>query len=211
MTEPPVRSRLIQLRRDLDAARTGRELLDRKREAILRALSDRTPRRDAARARAVERLHDARAALDRAEIEIGRAAVAGAAAAQPVLDTLAIAESAIVGVAVPRVEGAVPPFTPCYGPGSAPASLDAAGAAFADALPAVMELASEATAVDRLRAALARTARRLNALDRLVLPTIADQIARVAAAIEEDERDESVRRRAWLERPGRTSSGSPVL
>ena len=39
MIGPAGRSRLLELRRDLMSARAGRELLDRKREAILRAVS----------------------------------------------------------------------------------------------------------------------------------------------------------------------------
>jgi hypothetical protein len=43
--------------------------------------------------------------------------------------------------------------------------------------------------------ALARTARRLNALDQSMLPRIAGEIHAITNALEEDERDEATRRK----------------
>ena len=40
--------------------------------------------------------------------------------------------------------------------------------------------------------------RRVNALDMLVLPELSRQIHAVAGALEEEERDEAVRRNQWL-------------
>jgi vacuolar-type H+-ATPase subunit D/Vma8 len=56
-------------------------------------------------------------------------------------------------------------------------------------------LASEEAAVQRLRAALARTARRQNALDQIVLPELGVLVRSVTAALEEEERDEATRRK----------------
>lgn len=200
MNVPPVRSRLIQLRRDLEAAKNGRGLLDRKREAIVRALAERVPRRDEQyRAAAAELVH-ARAALHDAQVQLGRASVDAAALAQPLLDAVRVRDAAIVGVRVPRADVARDAYRPRYGPASGSDALDRAGAAFTAAVPTLVALASDETAVRRLRDALARTARRLNAIDQLVVPEIARQISTVAAALEEEERDEAVRRQRWLER-----------
>ncbi len=199
MNEPAVRSRLLQLRRDLEAARNGRDLLERKREAIVRALAERVPRRDEQHRAAGHALARARTALREAQIELGRTLIDAAALAQPPLGALHVQEAAIVGVKVPRIEAPPAPYRPLYGPAGASDALDTAGAAFAAALPALLTLASEETTVRRLRAALARTARRLNAVDQLVLPAIARQITAIAAALEEDERDEAVRRKRWVE------------
>lgn len=63
------RSRLLQLRRELAAARAGRDLLDRKREAIVRAISARAPRRDRLRRAASAAMTDAIAAVASANDE----------------------------------------------------------------------------------------------------------------------------------------------
>jgi V/A-type H+-transporting ATPase subunit D len=195
MRAPAVRSRLLQLRRDLSAAHDGRTLLDQKREAIVRALSERLPRRAARTGEARQALAVARQALAGAQVELGRGAVDGAALAQPPLAGCGRGLTTIASVRVPRI--ALPPvaFTPIYGPVSGSARLDDAGAAFAAAVASLAALANEDAAVRRLRAALARVARRLNALDHIVLPQIAADIHAIAATLEEDERDETARRR----------------
>jgi V/A-type H+/Na+-transporting ATPase subunit D len=195
MTPPAVRSRLLQLRRDLDAAREGRQLLDRKREAIVRALADHLSRRAARTAMARRALGTARASLALAQDEHGRAAVSAAAIAQPVLGRCARDTVSIAGVRVPTLSLPHAAFIPHYGPASGSPALDRAGGAFADAVETLAGLASEDVAVRRLRAALARTARRLNALDHIVLPRIARDIRAITSALEEDERDEATRRR----------------
>ena len=54
-----------------------------------------------------------------------------------------------------------------------------------------------------MRRATLRTLRRVNALDNAVLPQIRRELREIAAALEEDEREESSRRKVWLQlRPG---------
>lgn len=198
MRRPAVRSQLLRLREDLGAAHDGRELLDRKREAIVRALAERVPRRDALARAAAAQLADARAALGRAELAIGRAAVDAAAMAQPPLPPLEVQELAIVGVRVPRVRIVNTAFRPYYGPASGSPRLDEAGAAFTAVLGPLADFAAEDVAVRALQAALARTSRRLNALDKELIPDLEHQVRTLTAALEEEERDEAVRRRMWL-------------
>jgi V/A-type H+-transporting ATPase subunit D len=198
-----VRSRLIALRREREAASGGRELLERKREVLLRELQARTAVRDRERAVAAEALREARGRLAEARVELGGAAVDAAALAQPPLPPLERRETRVAGVALPRLRAAAVTFVPAYGPGGTAASLDQAGAAFAAALAPVLALASAEAAVRALAAALARAARLLNALDRIVLPEMAREIRFVEDALEEEERDECVRRRR---RPARVET-----
>ncbi|MBI3403038.1 MAG: V-type ATP synthase subunit D [Acidobacteria bacterium] len=209
MIQAAGRLRLLELRRERGAARAGRELLDRKREAILRTMIERVPRRDQLRRMAVRDLAAARRAMADAQCELGRTAVAAAALAQPEIAPLAVRETTIVGVALPRVEAAITPFRPRYGSASGSDRLDAAGAAFTALVPGLLAFTSEEMAVRRLRAALARTVRRLNALDTLVLPELSRQIHIMAAALEEEERDEAVRRRQWLSLAECASTAGP--
>jgi V/A-type H+-transporting ATPase subunit D len=201
MTPPAVRCRLLQLRRDLDAAREGRQLLDRKREAIVRALAEHLPRRAAQLQAARQAIETARASLGLAQDELGRAAVTAAAIAQPLLDGWRRDAVTIAGVRVPTLFLSHAVFLPHYGPTGGSPALDRAGAAFVHAVEALAALASEDAVVRRLRRALARTARRLNALDHIVLPAIARDIRAIASALEEDEREEATRRRIQR-RPG---------
>jgi len=200
MKQAAVRSQLLRLREQLRAATDGRDLLDRKREAILRAIAERLPQREAQRREATDRLAAARSALRAAQLEIGRAAVDAAALAQPPLASIDLADASIVGVRVPALRASRVEFHPCYGPASGSDRLDAAGAAFARAIERLAAFAAGDAALRRLRAALARTARRLNALDQQLIPDIRRDIRDLAAALEEEERDDAVRRKMWLTR-----------
>jgi V/A-type H+-transporting ATPase subunit D len=195
MTPPAVRSRLLELRRGLNAAREGRQLLDRKREAIVRALADHLSRRAARLQAARPAIAAARASLAAAQDQHGRAAVAAAAIAQPVLDGCRRDTASIAGVRVPTLSLLHAPFIPHYGPTSGSPALDRAGAAFVNAVETLVALAAEDSVVRQLRAALARTARRLNALDHVVIPGIAGDLRAITSALEEEERDEATRRR----------------
>jgi V/A-type H+-transporting ATPase subunit D len=198
MRGPAVRSRLIGLRREREAAQGGRELLDRKREVLLRELQSRTRAHERQRTEAADALRDARARLVEARVEIGAPAVDAATLAQPPASGLHHAHVHVAGVRLPVLRAPTRTFAPGYGPGGTAASLDAAGEAWTRALDEIVDLASSDAAVRALGAALARTARLLSAVDRIVLPELAGEIRAVEAALEEEERDEAVRRRRRL-------------
>ena len=71
MSGPAVRSRLLTLHQDRRAARLGRDLLDNKREAILRELLKRVRRRDELRVAVRRMLREAAGSLREARIELG--------------------------------------------------------------------------------------------------------------------------------------------
>jgi vacuolar-type H+-ATPase subunit D/Vma8 len=60
-------------------------------------------------------------------------------------------------------------------------------------MPRVVELASQETALRDLATALQRTMRTLNALEGVLLPQLDGEVRAVAAALEEEERDERSR------------------
>ena len=195
------RSHVQRLRRDLEAARLGRELLDDKREAILRALLDRAPRRDRARAAAAELCRLAQRSINAATLENGSAAVAAAALAQPALAAVEWSAGSVVGVPTPKLIGRIPRFSPRYGAASLTAKLDRAGEDFSTSIAALVAFAEEDEAVRNLQSGLSRTIRRLRALEQIVIPGIERDIRLVAVALEEDERDDTVRlRQARLSR-----------
>ena len=200
MSGPAVRSRLLTLQQERRAARLGWELLDNKREAILRELLQRSRRRDELQLVTHQALHDARRMLRDARIEVGASQIDRAALAQPVNVSVDVRHGSMVGVPIPRLHPRVPEFVPHYGAAGSTASLDAAGARFSTLLPTLTALAEEEEAVRNLQAGLIKTVRRLKALEQVVMPRLERDVRDVAAALEEDERDESVRRKSWLTR-----------
>lgn len=198
MTGAATRSRWLELASTRDAARRGRELLDEKREILQRELTRQAAVLRKALEKAAAALAVARRAHREAQIELGRDAVDAAALAQEPAATAEIGERRLLGVSAPTVILKPRRWTIAWGPGGASASLDRAAAAFAAALPLLAELAQAELVVRNLARALARANRRLNALEIIVLPSLERELREVAGAIEEDERDESFRRKRWF-------------
>jgi V/A-type H+-transporting ATPase subunit D len=190
------RWRLLELQRHRRAIETGIELLDRKREGLLRALAQRHRQAIESRRRLETALESARGALDRAAVQIGDASARAAALAQPRFDGVAVRQETVVGVRVIRLSGAVPAFAAGYGPGGTCQALDDAGRRFTELIPEVVMLAQEERAARTITAGLRRTTRTLNALRAVLLPAVDADIRAVASGLEEEEREEAVRWRA---------------
>jgi V/A-type H+-transporting ATPase subunit D len=193
------RSRLLELGSERESAQRGRELLDEKREILQRELTRRTAARRKAREKAAVALAAARAALREARVELGRDAVDAAALAQPPAASAEIGEARVLGVSAPAVRLRPEKWAIGWSPGGTSESLDRAAAEFAGALPLLADLAQAELGVRNFARALARTNRRLNALEMIVLPGLEREIRDVASALEEDERDEAFRRKRWFQ------------
>jgi len=199
MSGPAVRSRLLTLQQEREAARMGHALLDSKREAILQELLKRVRRRNELQADISRALAAARRAVWEARIEMGSEGIDAAVLAQPVCARVDVRYGSLVGVPMPRLQLRLEPFRPQFGPAATSSSLDTAGARFSALLPGLFALAEEDEAVRNLKAGLVKTVRRLKALERVVIPRLEREVRDVAVALEEDERDESVRRKRWVE------------
>jgi V/A-type H+-transporting ATPase subunit D len=203
MSGRATRSRLQELRQAKDAAQRGHDVLEQKLELLRREWDRRRARRDDAARIAEKKLRAAREALRQARIELGRATVDAAALAQPPAPPIEWTWERLAGVRLPSLASKARPFHAAYGPGGTSAALDGAAAAFPEAFTALVELSSQEAACAALRRATLRTLRRVNALDNAVLPQIRRELREIAAALEEDEREESSRRKVWLQlRPG---------
>jgi V/A-type H+-transporting ATPase subunit D len=195
MISSTARSRLFELRRDRGAARRSAELLDRKREVLVREVARRTARRNALRDTVTASYAAAQHELRIACVEHGHRAIAAAALAQPDRTRIEKHSSAVMGVRIAELRVAVPPFQAFYGAAATRASLDRAGVAFTHLLADALLLAAEDAALSRLSTALRKTTRLVNALQKIVLPRIDREIRMTLEGIEEEERDEALRRK----------------
>jgi len=200
MITSTTKSRLFELRRDRAAVQRNTELLERKREVLLREILRRQRERARLRDAVAVDYHAAVQRLDVARVELGMDGVESASLAQPRNVTIAISMGSLMGVRVPQIEMNVPPFAAAYGIAATPRSLDAAGAAFTSALPAIFELAQAERALSRLRVAMRKTTKLAAALRKVLLPRIEREIRAAVEGIEEEERDEATRRKSWRKR-----------
>lgn len=189
------RSRWLELVRRRRAARRGRDLLEEKRGALIRALAAARKERDAAREKAGARLDAARALLSQAEVEIGPDTIDAALLAQPRDVRLSSETRRVTGVRIESFAASFPRLRLSYSPDGTTETLDRAAAAFAEALPLLVELANREGVVDGLVRGLRRATRRTNALERIVLPALDFEIRGIDETLEEEARDESLRMR----------------
>jgi V/A-type H+-transporting ATPase subunit D len=188
------RSRLYELRRARSGAVRSADLLDRKRTVLLRELNRRERERRRL-ARLVELSYgEAHRRLAVARVDLGIEAVEAAALAQPRAYTLESHDSPMMGVRIPRLIVKTEPYRAHYGAAATSESLDGCGAAFTALLPDLIALAQEQIAIERLTLAVRKTNRLLNALQKVVLPRYEREIRLIVEGIEEEERDEGVRR-----------------
>ena len=187
------------LARRIEVAERGAEVLEQKRQALLREQA-RLEGTLAEAARAWdEQARLAATWLRRAAVLSGERPLALARQYAPSAARVELEWRNALGVVYPanaRVELPEPPRLAALG-GSA--ALVSAATAHRDALRAAARFAAERAARDRIGAELERTNRRLRAIERIWLPAHEGALAELELSLDEGEREEAARRR-WIGR-----------
>jgi|SRR5579862_5172670 len=196
---PPGRAGRIWLVKRLEIARRGAELLDRKRQALLRERG--RVRQEAAEARRAwedavgqVRLWSARTAMldGAARIELLARHVQEPASVQ-------LAWSNLMGARIPSTDATtIPEPPPLSALGGSSAAVLLARAA-CEATRAAARHAAAERAQEELSSELARAARRLRALEQRWIPQHEQALARLDLALDESGREQAARVR-WLTR-----------
>jgi len=186
---PPTKSSLLRVRRDFAFAKEGAELLEQKRQILTLELMARLEHVRAVHREVDERLASAHKTL--------RAALACVGAAQMARESLGITDTyeigvssqRVMGISLPKVELLVRPVVPEFAPGQGTVQADDVMKRFRDALEAVARLAEVENAVVRLSHELKKTQRRVNALNKVLLPDYRETLKYIMDVLEERERD----------------------
>jgi V/A-type H+-transporting ATPase subunit D len=198
---------LLRGRRRLERVAKGRELLHKKREALVRELL-----------REVRPAADARADIAAQAAEAYRALLAalGAQGAEGLVALgwperrleVELEPTVVWGVAAPRLS-----TLPTVGrtlaarattPGAGSAAVETADA-FEALLERLLAAASRELLITRLAGALAAATRQVRSLEQRVAPRLSAELTRVARALDEREREERVRARHLVRRGAQRS------
>jgi V/A-type H+-transporting ATPase subunit D len=203
----PTRTNLIRVRKDLQFAREGYEILDRKREVLTTELVRVAHEAEVLQNDVWALLHTAYAALRKARLTLGGGRVEWAALAANKSVDVHLRFRGIMGVAIPVIEARGAPHEMPYSPGDTNAALDEASALFREVLVRVPQLSMLVTTVWRLAGELRKTQRRVNALQHIFIPNYEATVAFIVSSLEEREREEIFRLK-WLKtKMSRTASG----
>jgi V/A-type H+-transporting ATPase subunit D len=190
---PPTRSNLIRVKQDLEFAREGYEILDRKREVLTTELIRLAHDAEILQEKMKTLQGNAYVALARAQLTMGREHVEWAALAAHKSVDVTLRFRGIMGVAIPIVEASGEPPQMLYSLGDTSATLDEATAAFREILKSIPELSHLVTAVFRLANELRKTQRRVNALQHIFIPEYEETVSFIISTLEEREREETFR------------------
>lgn len=189
----PTRGNLVRLSRSLALARKGHDLLEQKRQVLMMELTS-----TIAAARDLQRevslvFSEAYEALQRANVSLGIDRVDEIAHAIPEETGFVVRLHSVMGVEIPEVDPIEPRTNPAYSFWDTSGSMDVAYLAFRKVLAVLARLAEVENAVYRLAVQIRRTHRRVNALEKVVIPSTLASIGSIAAVLEEGEREDFVR------------------
>jgi len=189
----PTKGTLLRLQDELESIRSQHELLDRKREVLVRELMQRVKQAEKLERKSLEKFRAAHEALQVARMRMGRQKIEWVSFAPTARSTVAVETHSIMGLRVPELNMEITEFNPPYGLGGTSASLDEARRRWMDVLRFLSAASAAFTAVWRLTAELRKTRRQVNALEFTIIPRYRNTIARIESRLEEDEREEIVR------------------
>ena len=189
----PTKGNLTAAKRSRALASTGYELMDRKRNILIRelmALID--------DARELQERIDATFAEAYASMRIAMIAMGGsaqlAAESVPVDDDFTLRSRSVMGVELPYVSvKSEEPKGPPYGLSLTSGELDDAYFKFREVRDLRRDLAETENSIYRLAYAIKKAQKRANALKNIVIPGLDAEIFRITDALEEKEREEFVR------------------
>ncbi len=190
----PTKGSLMAARRSRALAETGWELMDQKRNILIRELVSMVDRANALQSRIDKVFKAAYEALTIARIESG--SCEDALAMVPLDDSVRLRWRSVMGVELPSVgsQPADPDVMP-YALSVSSSALDEAYRRFTEVKELLAELAETENTVYRLAFFIRKSQKRANALQNIVIPGLDQDIRRIADALAEKEREEFVRQK----------------
>lgn len=184
----PTKGSLMAIQKSLSLSTLGFELLDRKRNILIREMMLLIDKVKSLRGEISSTYREAYEALQEANLTLGM--VQETAMAVPVDDGVTITYRSVMGVEIPNVRLAESEIRMCYGLDRTNSRLDYAYVCFQKAKRVTALLAEVENSVYRLANAIRKTQRRANALENIVIPRYEETAKFITDALEEKDREE---------------------
>lgn len=190
----PTRINLIRTKKTLSLAESGRDVLERKRDILLRELRNSIFEAEKARESLLEALAKAYQSLKEANMAKGSETVANVALGSSYEVDFLLDFKSIMGVSVPNVEfQSEAEAKPDYGFANTSVELDKSFKQFYGVLKLIADLAMAEGTTFQIANDVGRTQRRVNALNYVLIPMYRDITKKIALVLEEKDREEFVR------------------
>lgn len=189
----PTKGNLIAVKRSLALAKLGYDLMDRKRNILIREMMGLIDTANKVQGQIDETFSRAYGALEKANITLGF--IENIAETVPVETGLGISSRSVMGVEIPIVTFEDKPPKPYYNFPTSNSMLDDAYISFYHVKQLTAVLAEIENSVYRLANAIRKTQRRANALKNIIIPRFEYQVKFISEALEEKEREEFSRQK----------------
>ena len=189
----PTKGNLMLAKNSLGLARMGYELMDKKRNILVREIMDLIEKAKEIQARSDTTFREAYAALQKANIENGIDYVQTISCTVPVEESIRIKTRSIMGVEIPLVEADPSGTAPTYAFYTTRESMDEARIAFTKVKELTLQLSMVENSAYRLAVAIKKTQKRANALKNITIPHYVQLSKDISEALEEKEREEFTR------------------
>ncbi len=185
----PTRSNLLKLNDELKFAVLGRELLDQKRSILVVELLTLVDQAVDYQSRVDKALLSASHSMQNTVMEMGRLKVANLFGAVTIESNIALSDRKVMGVRLPKVETSFTEGGPYFSPEGTTLSVEDSLRGYRDALALMGRLAELKVSIMRLAREVKKTIRKVNALEKIVIPDLKETQAFTQSRIEEAERE----------------------
>ena len=190
----PTKGNLILAKNSLALSKQGYELMDKKRNILIRELMDLIDTAKDIQSEIDTTFSEAYAALQKANIEMGIYNVDQLSKLIPEENSITIKTRSIMGTEIPLVEfDNIASSLPGYNLKGTKLSLDEAASKFLKVKELIVKLSTVECSAYRLANSIKKTQKRANALKNITIPFYTDLTTVITNALEEKEREEFTR------------------
>lgn len=187
----PTKGNLLAIKKSLELAKLGFDLLDRKQNILIRETVSYVSKAQNIEKDVYDKYKEAYSAMRLANMQLGLCDnIAKTCPKDPGID---IEYHSIMGVDIPVLHYKKLPPKNSYGYYDTTLDLDKALILFNEAKYLTYELSEIENSVFRLSEGIRKTQKRANALKNIIIPRMTEQIKFITAALEEKEREEFTR------------------
>ncbi len=202
----PTRSNLMRIRDELQFSRTGYDLLDQKRSILVSELLTLVDQAVDYQNRVENALRDASEALEEAIMHMGRLKVANLAGAVGIASSITLGSRKVMGVELPKVSTEFSGEGPFFSPEGTSMLAEVAVSRYREALSLMGQMSELKVSIMRLSREVRKTIRKVNSLEKLVIPDREATVRYLTGRIEEAERESMIQMKtvkSRMEREGR--------
>ena len=185
----PTKTNLMRVKRDLGFANEGWELLDQKRKILVVELMGLIDRAVEAQEEVEKKLEVAYKALDQAMLRIGRRELTLVSLGMHIHTDIRLSERRVMGVSIPRVRVEFDDKSPYVAAAESSIWVDEAALRFREVLKRIGTLAEARISLMRLSREVAKTIRRVNALEKIFIPDYKETLNYIIMSLDEMDRE----------------------